>query len=235
MNAHESNWKLSIGILRFFGATPKTLTKLQDAGILTIQDIQKSSLEMVGKLVGKQKCSELCKILETFQAPLYTIGASILDECSKDRDFEIYIQRADGHSLQNVADTFGLTRERIRQICSRFENRITPVMQAIAETILSHNDSAYFTEQQILDVFDDDNYDKIIISALKNCSEYTYLDFAQTLYIGKIFRILRTSCNRLLQKLSGMALTYLKSLVKLNLHFRVRVMDLSLQTASWNF
>ncbi len=215
VNAHESNWKLSIGILRFFGATPKTLTKLQDAGILTIQDIQKSSLEMVGKLVGKQKCSELCKILETFQAPLYTIGASILDECSKDRDFEIYIQRADGHSLQNVADTFGLTRERIRQICSRFENRITPVMQAIAETILSHNDSAYFTEQQILDVFDDDNYDKIIISALKNCSEYTYLDFAQTFVYRKDFPDIEDKLQQIATEIVGDGINLFEELGKI--------------------
>lgn len=215
VNAHESNWKLSIGILRFFGATPKTLTKLQDAGILTIQDIQKFSPEMVGKLIGRQKCSELCKILETFQAPLYAIGASILDECSKDRDFEIYIQRADGHSLQNVADTFGLTRERIRQICSRFENRITPVMQAIAETILFHNDSAYFTEQQLLDVFDNDNYDKIIISALKNCSEYTYLDFAQTFVYRKDFPDIEDKLQQIAAEIVGDGINLFEELGKI--------------------
>lgn len=215
VNAHESNWKLSIGILRFFGATPKTLTKLQDAGILTIQDIQKFSPEMVGKLIGRQKCSDLCKILETFQAPLYAIGASILDECSKDRDFEIYIQRADGHSLQNVADTFGLTRERIRQICSRFENRITPVMQAIAETILFHNDSAYFTEQQLLDVFDNDNYDKIIISALKNCSEYTYLDFAQTFVYRKDFPDIEDKLQQIATEIVGDGINLFEELGKI--------------------
>lgn len=127
-NVHMSNWNLSIEIRRFFGATPKTLVKRQNTGVSTIQDIQESSTEAIGKIVGKQECSERCKSLEPFQAPFHVIGTSILDECSKDRDFRIYIQRADGYALQNVADAFGLTRECIRQICSRFEKRIIPVM-----------------------------------------------------------------------------------------------------------
>lgn len=217
VNVHESNWKLSIEILRCFGATPKTLTKLQDAGISTIQDIQKFGPQMVGELVGRQKCSKLCKILEIFQAPLYTIGARIFDECSKDRDFEIYIQRADGHSLQNVADTFGLTRERIRQICSSFENRIIPILQAIVETILIQNQSAYFTEEQILDIFDDDDYEKIIISALKNCSEYAYLDFAQTFVCRKDYSDIEDKLQQLATEIVGDGINLFEELDKIEL------------------
>ena len=177
---HESNLTLPVSILRLFGYTPKAIRTIQEAGIFTFSDLQKVGHEAVVKLVGKQKAAELREILRNFEAPLHEIGEGILDECAKDRNFEIYIQRANGDSLQAVADEFGLTRERIRQICLKFENRILPIMQAIAETILIQNESAYFTEEQLLEIFDDDNYDKVIVASLKNCSEYTYLDFAKT-------------------------------------------------------
>lgn len=177
---HESNFGLPISTLRLFGYTPKATNTLQEAGIATFYDLQKVGHETAVRLVGKQKGSELCEILKIFAAPLQKIGANVLDECSKDRNFEIYIQRVNGDSLQAVADAFDLTRERIRQICLKFERRILPIMQSIAESVLAQNETAYFTEEQILDIFDDDNYDKVIVAALKNCSEYTYLDFVKT-------------------------------------------------------
>lgn len=177
---HESNLTLPVSILRLFGYTPKAIRTIQETGISTLSDLQKAGHEAVVKLAGKQKTAELREILKNFEAPLHEIGARILDECSEDRNFEIYIQRANGDSLQAVADEFDLTRERIRQICLKFERRILPIMQAIAETVLVQNKSAYFTEEQILEIFDDDNYDKVIVASLKNCSEYTYLDFAKT-------------------------------------------------------
>lgn len=177
---HESNLNLPVSTLRLFGYTPKALNTLQEAGITTFYDLQKAGHEVVVKLVGKQKSAELCEILKTFVVPLHEIGTTVLDDCAKDRSFEIYIQRADGDSLQVIADAFGLTRERIRQICLKFERRILPIMQTIAEEIMAQNGAAYFTEEQILDVFDDDNYDKVIVAALKNSSQYTYLDFAKT-------------------------------------------------------
>ena len=177
---HESNLTLPVSILRLFGYTPKAIRTIQETGISTFSDLKKAGHEAVVKLVGKQKAAEMREILKNFEAPLHEIGARILDECSEDRNFEIYIQRANGDSLQAVADEFDLTRERIRQICLKFERRILPIMQAIAETVLVQNESAYFTEEQILEIFDDDNYDKVIVASLKNCSEYTYLDFAKT-------------------------------------------------------
>lgn len=177
---HESNWGLAIRTFRLFGYTPKALHSLQEAGISNFHDLLMAGQETVVKLVGKQKCAELCEILKYFSVSIYEIGSNVLDECAKDRNFEIYIQRSNGDSLQVVADAFGLTRERIRQVCIKFEQRILPIMQTIAETVLAQNESAYFTEEQILDVFDEDNYDKIIVAALKNCPEYTYLDFAKT-------------------------------------------------------
>jgi len=177
---HESNLNLPVSALRLFGYTSKALSTLQEAGITTFYDLQKAGHEVVVKLVGKQKSAELCEILKPFTVSLHEIGTAVLDDCAKDRSFEIYIQRADGDSLQVIADAFGLTRERIRQICSKFEQRILPFMQTIAEEILAQNGAAYFTEEQILDVFDDDNYDKVIVAALKNSSQYTYLDFAKT-------------------------------------------------------
>lgn len=177
---HDSNLRLSVEALHYFGYSAKAIHVFLEAEITTLCQLQEAGFERVVKLVGRKNGAALCDVLRHFSAPLYQIGESILDECARDRNFDIYLQRANGDSLQVVADCFTLTRERIRQICAKFEHRILPIMQAIAEQILAQNDTEYFTEEQILDVFDNDNYDKIIISALKNCSSYEYLDFAGT-------------------------------------------------------
>ena len=66
-------------------------------------------------------------------------------------------------------------------------------MQAIAETVLVQNESAYFTEEQILDIFDDDNYDKVIVASLKNCSS-THISILQRLsYALRNIQMLRSS------------------------------------------
>jgi len=223
---HESNLNLPVSTLRLFGCTSKTLNTLQEAGIITFYDLQKAGHGIVVKLVGKQKSAELCEILKTFTVSLHEIGAAVLDDCAKDRSFEIYIQRADGDSLQVIADAFGLTRERIRQICLKFEQRILPIMQTIAEEILARNGAAYFTEEQILDVFDDDNYDKVIVAALKNSSQYTYLDFAKTFVRNEEYPNAENALQELAAEIIGDGI---------NLFEKIDEIETSLSAAGYKF
>lgn len=223
---HESNLGLSISTMRLFGCTPKAIHALEEVGISTFYDLKKAGYKTAVELVGKQKCIGLCEILKNFAAPLHEIGANILDECSKDRNFEIYIHRANGDSLQAVADAFDLTRERIRQICLNFEYRILPIMQSIAETVLAQNESAYFTEEQILNVFDDDNYDKVIVATLKNCPEYTYLDFAKAFVRNTEYPDAEDEIQRLAAEIVGDGI---------NLFEKIDEIEAALSSAGYNF
>lgn len=223
---HESNLNLPVSVLRLFGCTPKTLNELQEAKILTLCDLQKTGHEVVVKLIGRQKSAELCEILKTFTEPLNEIGTAVLDDCAKDRNFEIYIQRIDGDSLQVIADAFGLTRERIRQICFKFERRILPIMQTIAEGILAQNRAAYFTEEQILGVFDDDNYDKVIVAVLKNSDRYTYLDFAKTFVLNEEYPNAENTLQELAAEIIGDGI---------NLFEKLDEIETSLSAAGYGF
>lgn len=200
---HDSNLTLSVKALHYFGYSTKAIQILLDAEISTLRHLQEVGFKSVVKLVGRKNSAALCDVLKQFSAPLYQIGESILDDCARDRNFDIYVQRASGDSLQVVADCFALTRERIRQICAKFEHRILPIMQAIAEQILAQNGTEYFTDEQVLDVFDNDNYDKIIISALKNCSTYEYLDFAGTFVRKHAYPDAEANLQKLAEEIVG--------------------------------
>lgn len=200
---HDSNLDLPIESLRYFDYSSKAIHVFLDAEITTLRSLQEISFERAVKLVGRQKGAELCDVLKQFSVPLHQIGESVLDECAQDRSFDIYIQRSSGDSLQVVADCFSLTRERIRQICAKFERRILPIMQAIAEELLAQNGTEYFTEEQVLDVFDNDNYDKVIVAALKNCSSYEYLDFAGTFVRKNAYPDAESNLQKLAEEIVG--------------------------------
>ena len=200
---HDSNLDLPIESLHYFDYSSKVIHVFFDAEITTLRALQEIGFERAVKLIGRQKGAELCDVLKQFSVPLHQIGKNILNECAQDRNFDIYIQRSSGDSLQAVADCFGLTRERIRQICAKFERRILPIMQAIAEQILTQNCTDYFTEEQILDVFDNDNYDKVIVAALKNCSEYVYLDFSSAFVRKNAFPNAEADLQKLAEEIVG--------------------------------
>lgn len=200
---HDSNLDLPIESLHYFDYSSKAIHVFFDAEITTLRALQEIGFEGAVKLIGRQKGTELCDVLKQFSVPLHQIGENILNECAQDRNFDIYIQRSSGDSLQAVADCFGLTRERIRQICAKFERKILPIMQAIAEQILTQNGTDYFTEEQILDVFDNDNYDKVIVAALKNCSEYVYLDFSSAFVRKNAFPNAEADLQKLAEEIVG--------------------------------
>lgn len=107
------------------------------------------------------------------------IDTSFLDKYAKSRDFDAYLQRADGDTLQAVADVFNLTRERVRQICARFERHAGLTVTAVCKKLFLHNSAKYFTEEQVYSVFNNDSYGKAISTVMKNSPLLTYLDFAK--------------------------------------------------------
>jgi len=200
---HDSNLNLPIEILCLFGLPAKTVHHLSEAGMTKLKDLKNAGYNAAVRIVGKHHGDNLKNAFKNFDISLQEIGVRVLDDCSSDRNFEIFVQRSNGDSLQAVADSFGLTRERIRQICAKFERRLQPIIQAIAESILANNDTAYFSEEQILDVFNTDNNGKVVIAVLKNCPEYTHLDFAKVFVRNRDYPDAENVLKKLAEEIVG--------------------------------
>ncbi len=189
IKVHSSNNNLPISFLRNIGVQEKILEELKARNLQVVNDIvvalssETAKKELI-KTFGKRKFDVLVGTLKTLEAPLHTIAYSILEEIRADRSFEVYIKRSDGFTLQEIADEYGLTRERVRQIEKKFHNKIRPLMLELVFNCFKDNNTNNIRLQEVLDIFDDDSFDKIIIHTLNFSDELEYLDFAE-MYIPK--------------------------------------------------
>ena len=179
LNVHANNQRLGVGILRTWGVMPSTIKALRENGYTTLKDIGSEKVTALIRVLGPQDFSELRKAEESFSQHPKVLAEKILENCAQKKEFDIYLHRAMGDSLQKIAEGYGVTRERIRQICSKFERRmLLPVIKVLADIEADKNGGTYFTEAQISELFDNDAYDKVVLFSLENAVEYTYLDFA---------------------------------------------------------
>ena len=89
----------------------------------------------------------------------------------------IDIKRACGYTLQELGNEYGLTRERIRQKIAKFNSNLDSFMKPIVALFMSPKN--YITVQELLDIYDNDDYDKAILYWCKNSDDLEYLEFAE--------------------------------------------------------
>lgn len=130
---------------------------------------------------GKTK---IAKIIERWEdarnyIPAKTITKSFeeqlteqLEEIAQDRNFDILIKRISGRTLQDTADEYGLTRERVRQICIKIENKIYIRIRPLLAILLNQNSEGYFREEQLNEFIDNEIYRKAVVHTLRERKEY---------------------------------------------------------------
>lgn len=186
---HDSNKNLPISMLKNLDVSEKLVVEIHGLNINTIGELgelisaETSKIELL-KRIGKKKIDMLISALKSLELPLNDIAQRLLEKIRDDRSFEVYVKRAEGFTLQEIADMYNLTRERVRQIEKKFNNKIKPLMLTLITNYFSEKNQSYIRMQTVLDIFDDDNFDKVIIHTLNGCDELEYLDFAE-LYIAK--------------------------------------------------
>ena len=179
INVHQSNRNLTMCDLRFLGLSNKTIRVLLDSNIEKAEALDGLSRTDLLKLLGSYKFEEIFSCLKSLSKPLVELSSEILIGLKKDRDFQIYIKRFEGFSLQEIADEYNCTRERVRQIEDKFGRRITPIISTIVENYLKENNTKLISTNDVLELFDDDDLDKIAMYNLKNSDQYEYLSFAE--------------------------------------------------------
>lgn len=189
ISLHDSNKNLPISILKNLDVSEKLVVEIHGLNVNTMGELEEvissdtSKIELL-KRIGKKKLDVLVDALKSLEVPLNAIAQGLLEKIRTDRSFEVYVKRAEGFTLQEIADMYDLTRERVRQIEKKFNNKIKPLMLTLITNYFSEKNQNYIRMQTVLDIFDDDNFDKVIIHTLNGCDELEYLDFAE-LYIAK--------------------------------------------------
>lgn len=173
-----SNAELGIPYLRFAGISAKNNAKFFENGYSKIGDLQNITVGKLIQMFGRAKGIETLEKIKIFEKPLLTIATERLNSHKGNREFDIYVDRANKKTLQEIADNYGLTRERVRQIESKFFKDFAPLFGSLVEQHMIQNNLSYITTQDVLDFFDDDAFDTVIMYTLKESYSLEYLSFA---------------------------------------------------------
>lgn len=179
IKVHDSNKKLSIADLKFLGLSNKIIKGLLDANMKMVEDFDGYSRIDLLKILGSYKVDEAYSRLMKLSRPLIDLSSEVLIGFKDERDFQVYVKRFEGFSLQEIANEDNCTRERVRQIENKFGRKITPIISVIVENYLEENNSMCISTNDVLEFFDDDDLDKVVMYNLKSSDKYEYLSFAE--------------------------------------------------------
>ena len=184
--------KINIFVLRVFGVSPTAMRKLYNIGYTTLGQLENMSENELEYIVGKLTVEKLRNIEDKLQLTIIDLLGYIF-EISKCKDeYTFVLKRSLGYTLQEIADENGLTKERIRQIVNKFYDRISPLLDGIVLKI--HEIKGYITVAELLDIFDNDEYDKIIIEMCRMNPKLEFLDFANVFVIANSNGIQTEKC-----------------------------------------
>lgn len=184
LNIDNSNYELDISYLRYVGISAKNTAKFYERGYSKIGQLNSLTTGQLIQIIGKRNYLDELNKIKSFEEPLVCVANKLLNGQKDNREFRIYIDRASKKTFQEIADNYGLTRERVRQIESKFFRQFSPFFGALVEQHMLENNLSYILTQDILDFFDDDEFDTVIMYSLRESSSLEYLPFAD-LFIKK--------------------------------------------------
>lgn len=178
INIDISNRNLEISCLRYAGISAKSNALFFENGYSKIGDLSTITLGKLIRMFGRTKGQATLEKIKLFETPLLKIATDLLNQQKDNREFGIYIDRANKKTLQEIADKHGLTRERVRQIEAKFFRQFAPLFGSIIEQHMTNNNLSYILTQDVLEFFDDDAFDTVIMYTLQESPLLEYLSFA---------------------------------------------------------
>lgn len=171
---------LSLNALIELGLSSRTVSLLSKSGIRCCGELRFLTKRDLLKFVGKRNWERILLVAEYLENDIISLLNIVLDNHKDSRDCEVFLRRAKGETLQEIADNQNgenaITRERVRQIENTFAKRIAPFIKELFYILKDSN--KYVLGQDLLDVFDDDDYDQILLYACKAIPDFEYFDFA---------------------------------------------------------
>lgn len=178
INIDASNINLEISCLCYASISAKSIAIFFENGYLKIGDLNTITLENLIQMFGYTRGLSVLEKIKLFETPLLKIATDLLNRQRDSREFKIYIDRANKKTLQEIAEKHDLTRARVQQIEVKFFNQFAPLFGSLIEQYMTNNNLSYISTQDVLDFFDDDAFDTVIMYTLMGSPSLEYLSFA---------------------------------------------------------
>lgn len=175
-NINRELYELPIQIFTAFGISARTVNLIITNGIMCLGELRSLSRDRLVKVIGTRNIESFEILNETLSLSLRELFGIVLTRLDNTEEYDIFLKRSSGLTLQEIADQKGVTRERIRQVAKKLNQKICPFVSAIVKELLQQK--GYITVSELLDMYNNDDYNKIIIYSCKQDEELEYLDFA---------------------------------------------------------
>ncbi len=171
----------SVDLLESLGLSTRVIRQLASEGFETIGQLHNVSEKRLLQIVGYHNKDKLLGLEDKLKKDFTAVFEFILEK-SSEKDFKIAAMKAQGATLQAIGDKYNLSRERVRQIVKKFYNRLTPLLTTIVSSFT--NKKGIVTAQELVDVFDYNVYDDILMYWCKTSTTLEYLDFADAFVLA---------------------------------------------------
>lgn len=178
---------LSINGLVALGLSKKLVSHFLKCDIKCCGSLRNLSKKELAGIIGCKYVDRLPAIATILEKDTISLLQYIMDKYRNSREHNVFLRRAKGETLQEIADNPGeeydvITRERVRQIERNYARTIMPFVRELLYLIKGGND--FVTVQDIIDIFDDDAYNQILLHVIKGLEDFEYFDFAE-LFVEK--------------------------------------------------
>ena len=211
---NEQLRELEIDFLFGLNIRAKQIEALQKKGITIIGDLEGISVDRLSAIVGNHNIDKFRNISPMFQYNLTELFEKVLTASSEDNNYIITLFRAEGYTLKDIGELVGLTRERVRQIVGKYLRSLNSFMVPIIDYFM--NPKGFVTVQELIDIYDNDDFDKILILWCKNSDHVHYLKYADVfLPITENLRSIEANLSTLAEEFVGDGITLSDSIDEL--------------------
>ena len=175
-NINEQLRELDISFLSGLGIGPKQYKSLQDNGIDIVGDLEGISLTKLSEIVGKRYIDKFLEISQMLQENIFILLEKKLSSYSDQKEYMLTLFRAEGLTFKEIGELAELSRERVHQLVEKFLESLNPFMDLIIKILMNHKE--FITVQELIDIYDNDDYDKILILWCKTSGHLHYFDYA---------------------------------------------------------
>ena len=162
----EDNMNLPIGILHLLNVRDDIIAALKEAEICTVGDFCRTG-------TSPRLYLQLREAVILLGKPVTNIFADSLHNL-KDSAYQCLLRKAQGDTLQAIADEMGITRERVRQINAR-SCRILDKYASAAVMVLREGGEICFNGDKLAALFQDPEVAACCKFVLIEGEEYTYI------------------------------------------------------------
>lgn len=183
-NINQSLLEYDVNFFISLGLNKKLIKLLNKNGYKKIKDLQNIDKKIFSKQLNIKDFSPFYDLEKNLTKDSVELLEMLLESCIDDENYQMCLKRSEGKTLEEIGYEYGLTRERIRQKLNKFYARIEPFLVSIFNKYIEQK--GYFTLQEVLDIYDNDDYDRILFNWCIKNEYFNFLDFAEVFISSKI-------------------------------------------------